>query len=305
MRYTTTILLVCALTTGCVRRFAMNRVADALASGGSTFQSDNDLQLVGDALPFGLKMYESLLAENPKHKGLLLTTCQGFASYAYVFVSSEADRVADVDLARAKPMQDRARNLYLRALGYCQRSIEVAYPGFGAKLVSDPAAAAAMARRKDDVPSLYWTAVSLGLAISISKHDAAMLARLPEVEALVERGLHMDEAWDDGALHEFRVLLAGAKPGAPDFAAIDRHYKRALELSKGSRASVYVSWAEVAAVPRQDRAGFRAALDKALAVEVDRYPLIRLPNLASQRRAAWLLGRIDDIIRPPAEEIKQ
>ncbi len=39
----------------------------------------------------------------------------------------------------------------------------------------------------DDV--LYWNAVALGLAISVSKSDAGMIARLPEVDALIARAL--------------------------------------------------------------------------------------------------------------------
>ena len=69
-----TILLVMLviLGSGCsVRRYAINKIGDALASGGSTYESDDDIQLVGDALPFGLKLIESLLAESPNHQGLL------------------------------------------------------------------------------------------------------------------------------------------------------------------------------------------------------------------------------------------
>jgi len=56
-------LSVCLALGGCsLRRFAVNRIGDALAAGGSTFESDEDLELVGDALPFGLKLTESLLA---------------------------------------------------------------------------------------------------------------------------------------------------------------------------------------------------------------------------------------------------
>ena len=39
------------------------------------YETDDDLVLVGDALPFGLKLTESLLAQSPNHRGLLLTAC--------------------------------------------------------------------------------------------------------------------------------------------------------------------------------------------------------------------------------------
>src|SRR5262244_189565 len=62
-------LLIAA--SGC-KAIALNAVADALSSGGSVFASDNDPVLVRDAAPFGLKTYESILAELPDHRGLLL-----------------------------------------------------------------------------------------------------------------------------------------------------------------------------------------------------------------------------------------
>jgi TRAP transporter T-component len=60
-----------ALASGCsMKRIAVNKLGNALASGGSTFEGDEDPDLVAAAIPFGLKLYESLLAESPKHRGL-------------------------------------------------------------------------------------------------------------------------------------------------------------------------------------------------------------------------------------------
>ena len=129
-RYVVLSILLMLLFSGCsVRRFAINKIGDALASGGSTYPSDDDLQLVGEALPFGLKLRESLLAETPKHKGLLITACEGFTMYAYVYVQHEANTVAETDLQQARQRRERARRLYLRARGYGLRRLEASYKG--------------------------------------------------------------------------------------------------------------------------------------------------------------------------------
>jgi predicted anti-sigma-YlaC factor YlaD len=296
-----TIVFSLALLPGCsVKHIAVNKIGNVLASGGSVFESDEDIELVGSALPFGLKTMESLLAESPKHRGLLFAACQGFTTYSYLYVQQDADRLADQDLAAANRLRARARRLFLRAHRYGFRALETIAPGFGEQSVKDPAAAAARIRKKTDTPLLYWNAAALGLAISASKDDAAMLARLPEVEAIIARALELDETWSDGTLHEFEVTLAGAKPGRPDFARIDTHYQRAILLSKEKHAGVHVAYAEAVSVPKQDRAGFRQALERALAVDPDLYPDSRLANLAAQRRAQWLLGRIDELILPAA-----
>jgi predicted anti-sigma-YlaC factor YlaD len=169
---------------------------------------------------------------------------------------------------------------------------------------TDPKAAVSLIRKKTGVPLLYWNAVALGLAISVSKNDAAMLARLPEVEALLDRALALDESWQEGTLHDFELIFAGAKPGKPDFDRIEKHFQRALELSQGKRAGLYVTYAEAVSVPKQDRASFRSALEKALAVDPDKYETVRLQNLVARRRAQWLLERTDELILPqsPVED---
>jgi predicted anti-sigma-YlaC factor YlaD len=47
-------------------------------------------------------------------------------------------------------------------------------------------------------------------------------------------------------------------------------------------------------VRTQDVGEFRALLEKALKVDLDRYPENRLSNVIMQRRARWLLENTDD-----------
>jgi predicted anti-sigma-YlaC factor YlaD len=278
-----------------IKKFAVNKIGDALSESGTTYASDDDIELVGDALPFALKLIESLLETSPDHPGLLRTACEGFTTYSYVYVQSEAETLAESDARRSRELRSRSRKLYHRALGYCRRGLDVAYPGISDGLDADPSTAVTKVTNKEDVPLVYWTAASLGLGISTSKGDAAALARIPEVEALLRRGLELDETWNGGALHEFEVVLAASEPGRPDYARIERHYQRALELSEGHRAGLFVAYAEASALRKQEPDEFRAALDRALAVDPDEYPEVRLANLVAQRRAAWLLSRIDDL----------
>ena len=87
---------------GCsIRHFAVNQLGDALAGGGGTFASDNDPELVKAAVPFSLKLMESLINESPKHPKLLLAASSGFTQYAYAFVQEEADELEDTDLTGA------------------------------------------------------------------------------------------------------------------------------------------------------------------------------------------------------------
>src|SRR3954447_17165015 len=174
------VLLTCvALSAGCaLKKVAINKLGDSLAQSGNTFTSDNDPDLIAQALPFGLKMYESLLAESPRHRGLLLAASKGFTSYAYAFVQQDADEMEDIDLAKATAMRARARRLYLRARDYGVRGLESKRRDFGKSLRADPKAAVRLIA-KADVPLLYWTASSWGLAISLSKDNPDLIADQP------------------------------------------------------------------------------------------------------------------------------
>jgi predicted anti-sigma-YlaC factor YlaD len=292
----TVVLLL--LSTGCsIKRVAINKLGNALASGGSTFTSDDDPELVEAAIPFGLKTYESLLAESPKHTGLLLAAAQGFTQYSYAFVDSRIDEARAESLERADALRNRARRLYIRAYGYGMRGLEVRHPGFAAALDDDADSALKRVTRRD-VPLLYWTAAARGLTISLSKTSPELIAELPLVETVIRRVAELDEDFDAGALPEFLITLEAAHSGVkPEVQQklMRQHFDRALELSKGKRAGTYVSFAENACVPAQDAAEFRSLLEKALAVDPDADPGNRLANLVAQRRARWLLKHIDDL----------
>jgi predicted anti-sigma-YlaC factor YlaD len=293
-------VVLCALAgwSCSVKKYAIKQVGDSLNSGPSVFETDNDIELVGDALPFSLKFVETLLAEVPNDPDLLITACRGFVLYSYGYVDFEAEQALETDLDEGRRLRDRARRLYVRGMEYGLQGLERLYPGFENQLRTDPIAAAALldpSKADRDVPFLYWTAAALGLAISVSKDDAAMLSRIPEVEAMLNRAIELDPDWDDGALHAFAVTFEGAKPTGGSRQAIDQSFQTAEQMSGGTDAGLYVSYAENVAIPEQDAVLFRTMLGKALAIDPDAVPARRLANLIAQRRAQWLLNRIEDL----------
>ncbi|MFZ2509095.1 MAG: TRAP transporter TatT component family protein, partial [Steroidobacteraceae bacterium] len=109
------ILVLTLLASGCsVQRFAANRIGDSLAAAGTTYSADEDPELIGAALPFSLKLMESVLAATPEHRALLAATAAGFTQYAYAFVQQQADVIALDDTERGWIEWDRARRMYLR-----------------------------------------------------------------------------------------------------------------------------------------------------------------------------------------------
>jgi predicted anti-sigma-YlaC factor YlaD len=285
------------LSTGCsIKKLAINRLGDALAGSGTTFASDDDPELIREAVPFSLKLIESLLAESPKHRGLLLAACRGFTQYAYAFVQQDAEEMESKDLSTANAMRTRARHLYLRARDYGLRGLELNHPGIEQSLRKNPKMAVRVATVKD-IPLIYWTAAAWGAVISVSKDNPDLVADQLVVEALIDRAFELDSDFEQGALHIFLISYEASRQGGEGDPASrsKKHFDRAIRLTGGQLASPLVAYAEAVSVARQDRAEFQTLLNQALEINVNAKPEWRLVNLVTQRRARWLLGRIDEL----------
>jgi len=296
--HTRTLLAVlAALAAPSCSGLVANIAGDALSGDGTTFSSDDDPELVREAIPFGLKTMESLLASSPEHVGLLTSTASGFTQYAYAFVQQDANEAEATDPARARLLRARAKRLFHRAVGYGFRGLTASWgDDFPAAFEKDRKAAVARFD-KDEVPLLYWTAAALAAEISLSKDDMALIGRLGEVEALMGRALELDPDWGDGSIREFYVTYDNSRDeshGGGEKRARE-HYEHVLALTKGKKIGPLVTWAEVVAVQKQDKKLFDEMLDKALAFNPDEEPRFRLVNLIAQRRARILKAAAADL----------
>jgi len=279
-----------AVTTACsINKMAMNAVSNALTAEGSAgvFTGDSDPQLVGDALPFTIKMYESLLAANPNHQGLLRTTGALLVMYANGFVQKPAEQLPRSMYTERRTAMERAQKLYLRGLNLLYRGLELKYPGFEG--ASQGAILAKM--KKSDVPSLYWAAAGGLSAFSLNPLDLELGMRVPEFFALAQRAYELDADFNSGALDDFMLLYYASVPASMggDKNRAEVHYRRALEKSGGHLASPYVSYAQAVSIPTQDYDTFKVCLDAALAIDPDADKPNRLVNIITQRKARYLL----------------
>lgn len=291
------LLVLAALLSGCsIKKIAVNKLGNALAASGTTVSSDNDPELIASAAPYSLKFMESLLAESPKHRGLLLAASSGFTQYAYLAVQEPADEGEAHDIEGTTAKRLRARLLYLRARDYGLRGLETRHKGFAHNL-SLNAGSAVLECDKRDVAFLYWTAAAWGSAISVSKESPDLIADQSIVEALIDRAAALEPDFSDGAIQQFLVTYEPARPGGgKDYEARSKpHFDRAIEITHGQMAGPYVSYAESISIAKQNRAQFESMLRQALAIDPDARPEWRLANIVMERRARWLLSREDDL----------
>ena len=291
-------LIAVSLLSGCVvKNYAINTIASSLAEGsGSAFAQEADIEFAGQAIPFSLKMVESLLAASPENPDLLLAASSGFTQYANGWVEQPGNFLEYDDYFAAQKQYERAVGFYLRAYEYGLSGLEAKRSGFREAFEADPEQAV-MRLKMADVDLAYWTAAALGSAISLSRTDPELLAQLPAVEALADRALTLNPEWGLGSIHELLITLKAAGTGDPEALRRDvmGHYEEARRISAGASASVHVSLAEAIMVQEQNRAEFERLLQLALEVDPNTYPDNQLAILISQRRANWLLEQIDDL----------
>lgn len=279
------------------KHLIIGAAADALGGSGNGWGTDEDPELVGQATPFALKTIESLVSAEPDNPKLLFAACSGFTQYAYAFVDQPAAMSPYLKPEQQQFEHQRAMKLLARANGYCLRGLEARHDGFGAAYAKDQAAALKSLDDKDDVPLLYWTAASLALQIAGQKDDPALLGRLSEVGAFGERALALDEGWDHGSVHELLEAYEASRPaamGGSEKKAAE-HRDAALKLSENKKLGPLVTWAEDVSVAHQDKAEFQKLLNQVLQFDVNSAPENRLANILAQRRAKWLLARLDDL----------
>jgi len=295
-------LLCFFLSVSCsINKMAVNAVSDALTGTGSAdvFTGDSDPELVGDALPFAIKMYEALLDKNPKHQGLRLTTGSLFVMYANAFIQGPAEMLDPIDSYYERlDSMERAKKLYIRGKEILYTALEYKYPGFSKATVQEGLAPLLKKCKKDDVSLLYWAAAGGFAAYSIDVFDFDLGYNIPEWGAMMERAYELDPGFNQGAIDEFYILYYASLPEnmGGDKAKAEVHFKRALEKSGGLTAGPYVSYAKAVCADAQNPNydAFIENLNKALDIDPDLDKSNRLVNILTQRKAKHMLDYADD-----------
>ena len=279
-----------------INRMAINAISNALTGEGSAdvFTGDSDPELVGDALPFAIKLYETLLAQNPGHQGLLFTTGSLFIMYANAFVQGPAEMLDSLDYYEERQAGlNRAKALYLRGVGHLYTAMGKKYPGFDSAMDNEESRESFLQRfKKEDVPLLYWSVAGGLSAYALGGgFDFQLASKIPEWSAMMARAYELDPDFNNGAIDDFYILYYASLPealgGDKDKAEI--HFRRAVEKSRGLSAGPYVSYAKSVCVPAQDYDTYKENLEKALAIDPGEDPSNRLVNTLSQRKAQHLL----------------
>ncbi len=295
------IMLISAiiLFSGCsINKLAMNKVADILAGGstGSVFTSDNDPEFVGDALPFAIKMYETLLASVPRHPELIITTGSLYIMYANAFLYTPASMMKEEMYIEQDKLMKRAKNLYLRGRDIILNGVERRHNGFSELLKKKEFEKILKMMKKNDAPFLYWAAAGWVGAFAIDPFDMELGITLPGAAGLMDMVLKVDPEFEKSSIHDFYTSYYGSLPdymGGSNEKARE-NFKESIKYSGGKLIAPFVSLATSVSISTQNLKEFRELLKQAVAFDIESSPENRLVNIINKRKAKWYLDNEED-----------
>ena len=269
---------------------------DALSA---VLTGEKDPVLMGDFFPTALKLYEIILAQNPKHRGLAVTTGSLYVMYANAFVQAPAEMLPSSQYSHQAEEQQRAKLHYLRGRNYALRSLELRCAGIESALLSGNTELCApffTRLKKDDAAAAYWAGAGWLGAFSADPLDVEQLKTLPCAVALLEKAAELDGSYNNGAVWDALTSFYAQVP--PEFGGDLERARFASEqsflVSQGKTPGPYITYATSFCVADQDALGFKENLQKALAINLDADPANRLGVVIAQKKAAWLLAHGDD-----------
>jgi predicted anti-sigma-YlaC factor YlaD len=309
-----------------IEDIVIDSAADLLsadAGGVNAFTMDDDPQLIADALPLTLKIYEMILSSRPEHPELQYATGKNFIMYSNAFIQTPAGMLQDDKYLEEEQMTTRAKKMYIRGRDYVINALDIHYPGFKEALSAgglDKALSAV--NRKEDAALLYWAASGWIGAYSCDPFDFDMASRLYVPTAMLIRALQLDSEFNRGAIHDIFIQIYSSLPSshlvkalaeAPEtlgsfyndyYAARevsekpeDRaafHFKEAIRLSEGLNPGTYCTWASAVSVKKQDYQEYKALLEKALEINPKSHPENELAITIFQEKAAWMLDNAEN-----------
>ena len=292
-------LAVFFLLTSCaVDKMAINMVADALSKpGGTVWTGEDDPELVADAMPFAIKLYESLLEGAPDNTSLILSLGSVYVMYGNAFLQTPASMLPVADYQKKEAMLARSKKFFMKGKNLLISGLEKKHPG-AAKLIAEKKTNEMnKLMTKDDVGYLYWLAAAWMSAFSVNAFDIDVAVGVPVAHSLIMRALELDESYSKGAIHDFLISFYAMVPlsRGGDDAKAKYHYEKALKLAGGMSASPYVTYATAMSVKMQNVKEFDELIEKALAVSTADVYDGRLANVLTQRRAKWLKEHRGDI----------
>jgi hypothetical protein len=282
-------------------------MAGILDTGAAAVENDDDLEMLGQAIPTNIKLVEALLASAPDNPDLNIMLARLYASYSFAFLEPwleidyfGLDEAAWPAMAGAGQdpgrLRDRARAYYEKGGRHAFDVLVRRYPEAPEQLKTTAGQAVFFQKlSRKDVPALFWWASNLGARINLERASVSLLAKAHLVETAMRTVVALDPAYQNGGAHLFLLAYYGSRPpmmGGDPQAALD-HYHALVRVAGDDFHLGAVYYGRYVLQPAQDRSGFTAVMDRVVkAPASDRY---RLYNAIAAVRARIYLRAVDEL----------
>lgn len=231
-------MFLCACS---IKRMAMNQIADMIETGITAFELDDDMEMLKEAFPANIKLFEALLANDPQNTRLLVLLSQFYGCYAFAFYEGPLEDISL--LPNPTPEQKKKRDTfkkninryYRKGITYALRAIETKNEGFSQNIKSIKTAdTCILDLSKSDVPALFWYAFNMGAYINQNRTDLSIVSNGFIVEKSMRRIIDLEPTFFYGGAHLFLLSYESRAPilgGDPQAA---RHHYNALKKIAGN-----------------------------------------------------------------------
>lgn len=274
------VFLASGALTACISMVA-SAGAGLAGNLNTAIMNQDDPPLVRDGAPAYLLMLDSFVEGAPENVAVLSAAAELYSAYGVVFVD---------DPVRARKLTTRGKAYGQRALcaaedaacGIWDRSYEEFVQGLQGIDAGEASA-------------LYTFGLSWLAWIQAHSDEFSALAKLPQVQAALQRVQALDPRFEEANIEHFLAVLNTIRPPAlgGDFEAGLAHYLRALEVSGGRDLGIKVDYARYYARTLYDRELHDRLLEEVLEAEPEQ-PGLTLFNTLAQDEAKELLGSADE-----------
>jgi hypothetical protein len=280
-RAATLLFLVSALPISGCSYFLSSATSKMTDDLSAAVLDQDDPATVRDGAPAYLIALDGLIEGSPKSERLLLAGAKLYGAYAGAFVD---------DPERARRLTLRARRYGERAL--CERNrplcevVSGSCDSFFSLLAETDA---------KDLPALYGLGSAWASWVQANPGDWNAIADLPKLQALMERIVALDDAYEDGSAHLYLGVFYTLRPaslgGTPELGR--QHFERAIEISQGRNLMAKVLFARQYARLVFDRSLHDRLLGEVIEADPHAHGFT-LSNVLAQEEAALLLAEGDD-----------
>jgi len=286
-----------------VRKVMVSEVAEVVEAGLSSFEQDDDLEMLEKAFPANIKLMESLHASSPDDTKLLVLLSRLYASYTFLFVEGEIETLSFKKEGckgvrqKVRGLRKHVRKYYLKGADYALKALELRHPGCGDRLKQVGTREKFFkALTVDDVAALFWYGFNLGSFVNNSRQSIKAVAKAPLAEGAIKRVLELDPSYFHGTSHLFLLGYYASRPPmmGGNLKAALMHYEKLKELSGDGFLLADLYYARFYLYQKQEREKFREVLTGILAYR-EKQKEYRLFNKVAVKRANAYLVAVDQL----------